>query len=58
MPAFVKIIGVVIILLSFLFILKRPDKSMLDTMMDKRKKDMEKLMEEQNKESEEDSEKE
>lgn len=44
MSMIIKIVGIVIIVISFIFILCRPDQSLMDTMMKKRKKDIEKMM--------------
>ncbi len=50
MSMVIKIVGIVIIVLSFIFILHRPDQSLMDTMMKKRKKDIEKMMEKKDEE--------
>jgi hypothetical protein len=40
---FVRIIGFIIIIWSFVFVLRRPDKSLMETLMEHRQKQMEKM---------------
>jgi hypothetical protein len=43
---FVKIIGFIIIISSFVFVLRRPDKSLMETLMEHKQKQMEKMEQE------------
>lgn len=54
----VKIAGVIIIILSFVYILKRPDKSLMDNLMGKQKEAFEKMQEELRLQEEQEKEKE
>jgi hypothetical protein len=40
---FVRIIGFIIIIWSFVFVLRRPDKSLMETLMEHKQKQMEKM---------------